>query len=131
MAKKFKIKGIKQAQTKNDQFYKRSLRGAVKGIRVWGEETMTITKAQHVPFDTGVLRGSGTVEPKDSGSPQPNVELSFGGESPSDEYAVAVHEGTQKHKHGSRKYLEIGSLSESGRLAPIVAQFIQRETGMG
>lgn len=131
-AKKFRVKGIKQAQGANFDYFKRAQRGAVKGIRVWGEETMTITKAQHTPFDTGNLRGSGMVDPEGSSSLQPTVELSFGGESPADEYAVVVHENTKlKHKHGSSKYLEIGSLNESGRLAPIVAEFVNRETGRG
>ncbi len=93
---------------------------------------MTIIKAQDTPYESGNLRGSGTVDPKDSSGTQPNVELSFGGESPADEYATVVHEQIgKKHKHGSRKYLEIGAARESSSLVPTVGRFVKRETGMG
>lgn len=60
------------------------------------------------------------------------MELSFGGQSPSDEYAVVVHEDTTKQHKGTTtsKYLEIGAAEESDKLAPQVARAIQRETGM-
>lgn len=123
-----KVIGVKKVQKAGLDFVKRSQRGAVRGLKIWGEETLTITKAVHTPFKTGILRGSGATEIKDAGGIQPNVEISFGGESPADEYAVVVHENTLlKHKWGSSKYLEIGTSEESGKLGTQLDRSITRE----
>lgn len=122
MASKPVVRGVDSTKRALARFVKRSVSGTARGLRVWGEETMTYAKQSFVPVLTGNLRGSGTVESKDEGG-SPSVELAFGGQAPAGEYAIVVHERTIK-------YLETPANERSSRLASTVANEIRKETGM-
>jgi hypothetical protein len=112
------------------KFTARSSVGARKGLRTWGEATMSKIKRDDVPRKFGTLAASGTVDSVDEAS-DPGIELSFGGSHPASGYAIPVHEVPATHKHGSDKYLERPALSEAkAHLNKDVGDAVKRETGM-
>lgn len=118
-----KVKGVDTVKRALQNFVSRSIEGTGRGLRKWGEETMTYAKkSTNFPVETGNLRASGVVEGKDIGG-SPAVELSFGGQAPAGGYAVVVHEKTYK-------YLEIPVNEKSKDLIPTVGEEVKKETGM-
>jgi hypothetical protein len=75
-----------------------------RGMHAKAELTMTRSKADFVPIDTGALRASGNVETKIEGT---SVQTSLGYGGPAVNYAVPVHEQNRNYKGGRQwKYLE-------------------------
>ncbi len=128
MAKRLTIKGIKAVAKALKNFEKRSVVGTKRGLKVWGEETLTAAKKE-TPVAEGTLRGSGDVEEKDVGGSLA-IEISFGGDSPAGAYAIPVHERPARHSVGGDKYLERPALDRASRLIPTIGQEVRRETGM-
>lgn len=127
----FTVKGVDLVLKNINNFTGKTVLGAAKGLRTWGEATMAKIKERDVPREFGVLAGSGKVETTGSRkSKQLQVELSFGGSHPASGYAIPVHEVPAKHSHGSDKYLERGALSEAKKMKRDVAQAVKRATGM-
>lgn len=74
------------------------------GMNTKAELTMTRSKADYVPIDTGALRSSGAVETTISGSIV-ETKLGYGGVAAA--YAVHVHEINKNYRGGRQwKYLE-------------------------
>jgi hypothetical protein len=128
--KPISVKGVEQVIAATNKFLQKSQKGSARGLRTWGEDTMTVAKQDFVPHRFGHLKGSGTVESKGAGTNEALVELSFGGESPAGEYAIIVHERPANHKHGTDKYLEKATAQESNKVDDLVARAVKRETGL-
>jgi hypothetical protein len=124
-----KVKGVSRVIQSYRKFTKTAEAEIFAGLRVWGENTMTISKDEFTPVKRGYLRGSGTVESRRIKG-NPAVELSFGGESPADEYAVYVHEIPAEHPVGEDKYLEKAVMQEMPELVPTIKRVVKRRTGV-
>jgi len=125
-----KIKGV-EAVVRASQMLGRKAQGAVvRGLRLWGEETITLAKEDYVPVLTGALRASGHIEMKEEEGDTPTVQLSFGGQSPAGNYAIPVHEVPATHHVGEDKYLEKPALRESTKLKSTIAREVKKDTGM-
>lgn len=130
MAKKgFTLKGVTLVVANIKKFERNAVAGSVKGLRTWGEATMSRIKERDVPVRFGILKASGTVAMEGT-KEEPQVELSFGGDQPASGYAIAVHEVPASHAHGTDKYLERGALEESSRLKSDVGKAVKSATGM-
>lgn len=116
------VSGVSQTIRALKAFSSKSLEGTARGLRIWGEETVTYAKDSHVPVETGNLRASGVAESKMEGD-EPAVELSFGGQAPAGAYAIIVHEKVHK-------YLEVPANEKSKDLIPTVANEVKRSTGL-
>jgi hypothetical protein len=90
---------------------------------------MTISKDEYCPVDDGYLRGSGTVESRRIKG-NPAVELSFGGESPAEEYAIYVHEVPARHPVGEDKYLEKAVMRQLPEVVPTIKRVVKKRTGV-
>jgi hypothetical protein len=126
---KVEVKGVEAVASAALKLFGKSYEGTVRGLRVWGEETITRAKQNFVPVRFGVLRASGKAEIRE-GEESPSVELSFGGDSPAGEYAIYVHEIPAEHHVGEDKYLEKPALQESGHLAADIMVQVKRATGI-
>lgn len=71
-----------------------------KGLVDWANKTMTISRSQYCPVDTGRLRASAEVKIKKNTLTEFHVRLSY-----STPYAIYVHEIPMNHPWGSMKYL--------------------------
>ena len=67
------------------------------------EVVMTTSKRDFVPVQTGLLQGSGFVEPAEQQGDLVVTTLGYGGAAR--EYAVAVHEAPPEWGQGKNKYL--------------------------
>ena len=67
------------------------------------EVVMTTSQRDFVPVQTGLLQGSGFVEPAEQHGDLVVVTLGYGGAAR--EYAVAVHEAPPEWGQGKNKYL--------------------------
>ena len=131
MARKgFTLKGVTLVVANIKKFERNAVAGSAKGLRTWGEATMSRIKEREVPVKFGILKGSGKVDEAGT-KDKPEVELSFGGDHPASGYAIAVHEIPASHKHGGDKYLERGALAEASKLKDDIAKAVKNQTGMG
>lgn len=104
MSEPFSIAGISEGIQTLDRLDRGALPIVAGSFYRWAEGTMTESKEQEVPVDTGALRSSGTVEVETSDT-RVEVSLGFGGAASN--YAVAVHETNKNYRGGRKwKYLE-------------------------
>jgi hypothetical protein len=120
------MKGVEAVVQAGRRVYMGALEGVARGLRLWGEETITLAKEDYVPVLTGALRASGTAEMVDEGTTAPSVRLSFGGQSPAGEYAIPVHERPASHRVGEDKYLEKPALRQSRKLKETIAREVKK-----
>ncbi len=99
-----------------------AVEAATRALSQLAEETMTESKANYCPVDTGALRASGHVKPPEVGGGNISVELGYGGAAAP--YALYVHEGTVHMK--GRKYLETPLLSAQNKVPERVAGGVSR-----
>jgi len=100
----FQITGVEQALASLESVASQIIPTVSRSLYQSGEATMTKSKEQFVPIDTGSLKSSGTVQLEVSG-PVVKVHLGFGGVAGS--YAVFVHEINKNYRGGRQwKYLE-------------------------
>jgi hypothetical protein len=71
-----------------------------KGLVEWANKTMTISRSQYCPLDTGLLRSTAQVTIIRNTLTEFFVRLSY-----ATPYAVYVHEIPANHPWGSMKYL--------------------------
>lgn len=75
-----------------------------RAMNIRAEMTMTRSKAEFVPVDTGALRSSGKVDTEVQGTTV-TTQLGYGGAAKA--YAVIVHEVNKNYRGGRQyKYLE-------------------------
>lgn len=86
----------------------------------FGEEVMADSKGNYVPIDTGLLKSTGNVQTRDSGS-RFQVILGYGGAASG--YAIHVHENLNAyHKPPTQaKYLERPFRNAAPKFAPRIA----------
>jgi hypothetical protein len=111
----------------------RRIRGAVEvvdkavasALYVEGEKIMGESKAKYVPVKSGVLRGSGHVQPpKRTKRHGWVIDLGFGG--PAKAYAVVQHEMPYEHRVGESKYLEKPALKAAPRIGKNVGKVVRK-----
>ena len=130
MAQKgFTLKGVTLVVANIKKFERNATLGSIKGLRTWGEATLTVVKEREVPVKFGILKASGKVDEAGTKS-RPEIEISFGGDHPASGYAVAVHEIPASHTHGGDKYLERGALAEASKLKDDIGDAVKSQTGM-
>lgn len=83
-----------------------------QAVTVDAEETMTISKRDHVPVDLGPLRASGKVLPAERKGRDVRVVLQFGDNAAP--YALTVHEHPSRHDPPSWRGVQV-TFSPSGR----------------
>ena len=127
--KGFTLKGVTLVVANIKKFGGNAAIGSIKGLRTWGEATLTVIKEREVPIKFGILKGSGKVDEAGM-KDKPEIEISFGGDHPASGYAIAVHEIPASHKHGGDKYLERGALAEASKLKGDVGKAVKSQTGM-
>lgn len=104
MSMDFELHGVEQAIANLERYADQIIPTVSRSLYESGEATMTKSKDQFVPIDTGALKSSGTVQLEVSG-PVVKVYLGFGGVAGS--YAVFVHEINKNYRGGRQwKYLE-------------------------
>ncbi len=101
-----KLDGGDELFRKLKQLGPEALKTAAASLYRSAERTMTRSKEDFVPVDTGALRSTGTVMPPEITQNNITVELGYGG--PSVDYAVIVHEDPSAHHKPPTqwKYLE-------------------------
>lgn len=120
------IKGVDEILRKLEATSERFAKAIRDGLNAWGENTISISK-EVCPYRWGHLRASGKSEMIKSGGAD-LVELSYGGESPADAYAIYVHEIPARHAPGKiQKYLEVPTLRESKKLPSVIGAIIKRD----
>lgn len=70
--------------------------------REWADDTMTISKENFCPVDTGALKSTGQVKTVVGTDKEYKIELSYG---KGLNYAIPVHEIPKYHEHGQDQYL--------------------------
>jgi len=104
--------------------------GIRKGLLEAAEKVITTAKEGYVPVRYGWLRASGYTEPLEDQEQSIVVELGFGKEGPSRDYALFVHERPARHEVGQDKFLEIPAFEAGDLILDELKAAVQESTGL-